>query len=142
MLRPVVILSLLLAFSFVSYGQSVQNVEHCSAAGCTTSSVSLAGRVCGNGPDEVSTTIDFGCSNKGNPITDLLFAVIRFLSAGVGLVIVVSVIIGGIQYIVSRGDPNATQAAIKRLTSAVMALLLFIFAYAILNYVIPGGLFK
>lgn len=82
------------------------------------------------------------CSNPHNGIVDLLFAIIRFLSDGVGLVVIVSVIIGGIQYITSRGDPNATGAAIKRLTSALTALLIFIFAYAILNYVIPVGFFK
>lgn len=107
----------------------------------------------------VRTSINFGCqgqacanggttgycsktANGNNGITDLLFAVIRFLSAGVGLVVIASVIVGGIQYIVSRGDPNATGAAIKRLTSSVIALLVFIFAYAILNFLIPGGFFN
>ncbi len=93
----------------------------------------------GSGYSAVPTSINFGCSQKGNPITDLLFAVIRFLSAGVGLVIIASVIVGGIQYIVARGDPNGTQAAVKRLISSTIALLVFIFAYAILNYVVPGG---
>ena len=82
------------------------------------------------------------CNSYHNGIEDLIFAIIRFLSDGVGLVIVMSVIIGGIQYITARGDPNATGAAIKRLTSALTALLIFIFAYAILNYVIPDGFFK
>jgi hypothetical protein len=71
-----------------------------------------------------------------------MFAIIRFLSAGVGLVIVASLIVGGIQYIVSRGDPNATSMAVKRLVSSVVALIVFIFAYAILNFVIPGGFFQ
>ena len=65
----------------------------------------------------------------------------KFLSDGVGLVIIASVIVGGIQYITSRGDPNATQKAIQRITSSVIALLVFIFGYAVLNYVIPAGFF-
>ncbi|MEI9913693.1 MAG: hypothetical protein WDN66_01680 [Candidatus Saccharibacteria bacterium] len=102
----------------------------------------LSGKICGGGANAVTTSIDFGCLNKGNPINDIIFAIIRFLSAGVGIVVVMSVIIGGIQYIMSRGDPNATQAAIGRLTSAVTALIVYIFAYAILNFVIPGGFFN
>lgn len=73
---------------------------------------------------------------------DLLFAVIRFLSIGVGLVITASMVWAGIQYTASRGDPNATSQSIKRLQANVVALLLFIFAYAILNYVVPGAVLK
>lgn len=73
---------------------------------------------------------------------DLLFAIIRFLSVGVGLVIVASMVYAGVQYIGSRGDPNANALAIKRIQSNVTALLIFIFSYALLNYVIPGQLLK
>lgn len=106
-----------------------------------------------NNNDVVSTTINFGCqgnsctngTTKGycgsphNPILDLAFAIIRFLSAGVGVVIVASFIVAGIQYTMSSGEPSATQAAIKRIQSNLTALILFIFGYAILNYFIPGG---
>lgn len=140
-----VLLCLIICFSLISLVHNTQSVEQCSSSSiCRVSPIRLTYQ-CGGGKAAVPTSIDFGCSDKGNPIDDLLFAIIRFLSDGVGLVVIASVIIGGIQYIVSRGDPNATQAAIKRLTSALIALLVFIFAYAILNYVIPpgpGGFFK
>ena len=70
---------------------------------------------------------------------DMLFAFIRFLSYGVGLVIVASLTYAGIQYIGSRGDPSANAQAVKRIQANVSALLLFVFAYAILNYIIPGA---
>ncbi len=92
---------------------------------------------CGGG-DGVKTSINIGCRGKGNPIADMAFAVIRILSAGVGLVVVGSIIVGGIQYSASRGDPQATALAINRIRSSLFALLLFIFGYALLNYVIPG----
>ena len=69
---------------------------------------------------------------------DVIFAIIRFLSAGAGLVIVGSLVWGGIQYSLSRGDPQATAAAVNRIKSVLVALFIFIFAYAILNYLIPG----
>lgn len=105
--------------------------------------------------DKVITSIDFGCygnqcvsnSNSAycqtphNPIIDLMFAIIRFLSDGVGLVIIASLIIAGIQYTFSAGEPQAVANATKRIHSSALALLLFIFAYALLNFVIPYGVF-
>lgn len=105
--------------------------------------------VCGGGTDSkgnpensVTTTIDIGCTGKGNAIVDMLFAIIRFLSAGVGLVIIGSIIFGGIQYTSSRGDPQATAKAVQRIQASVIALIIFIFGYAILGYLIPAGFLK
>jgi hypothetical protein len=101
----------------------------------------------------VRTTIDFGCKGNAcaqgsttgycstyhNGIVDLLFALIRVLSDGVGIVVIGSIVVGGIQFSASRGDPSASAAAITRVRTSLIALLLFIFAYAILNYIIPNG---
>lgn len=95
---------------------------------------------CGKGDTAYEPSIDLGCKGEGNGIMDLMFAVIRFLSLGVGLVIVASMVYAGLQYIGSRGDPNANALAIKRIQANVVALLLFIFAYALINYVVPGQL--
>lgn len=93
---------------------------------------------CGSGDTAYTPSIDIGCRGKGNAIADALFAIIRVLSDGVGLVVVGSVIVGGIQYSASRGDPQATAMAINRIRSSLLALLIFIFAYAFLNYLLPG----
>jgi hypothetical protein len=101
------------------------------------------GKTCGGVDYNAYTpSIDIGCRGQGNPIADALFGIIRFLSAGVGLVIVASIIVGGLQYTGSRGDPQATAMAVNRIRSSLYALLLFIFAYAILNYIIPAGFLK
>lgn len=97
---------------------------------------------CGGPGNEVSITINLGCRHKGNAVYDMIFAIVRFLSLGVGLVLVGSMIWAGIQYTSSRGDPQATAAAVNRIRSNVTALLIFIFAYAILNYVVPGQILK
>jgi len=96
----------------------------------------------GNNYSQFTTVIDFGCEGKGPAILDLIFGVIKFLTDGVGLVVVASIIYAGIQYIVSTGDPQATATAVKRIRSSIVALLLFIFAYAILNYVVPGAVLQ
>jgi hypothetical protein len=97
---------------------------------------------CGEGTNAVETSIDLGCTGKGNPILDMLFAAIRFLSAGVGIVVVFSTILAGIQYTTSRDNPESTQKAKGRLISNVVALVVFVFAYSILNFLIPGGFFN
>ncbi len=103
-----------------------------------------AAHVCGGGRGEnpYTPSIEIGCTGKGNPITDATFAIIRFLSNGVGLIIIGSLIVGGIQYSASRGDPQATANAIKRIQSTIFALLIYIFGYAFLNYIIPKGFFQ
>lgn len=132
---------------------SVQFVPHVFAihysgttgGGSTTTSTATAaavnGHVCGAAPNAVTTSIDIGCTGTGNPILDATYAVIRFLSAGVGLVIVGSIVLAGIQYSTSRGDPQSTAKALGRIRSTLFALLIFIFGYAFLNYIIPGGFF-
>ena len=97
---------------------------------------------CGSGTDSVVTAINIGCKGVGNPITDMTFAIIRFLSAGVGLVIIGSIIVAGIQYSASNGDPQAAAKAKSRISSTLTALVIFIFSYALLNYLIPGGFFN
>ncbi len=101
-----------------------------------------AGPYCGSGSNRVYTSIDLGCSHVGGPVTDLVFAIIRLLSDGVGIVVVASMIVAGIQYTVSQDDPQAKKNAMGRIQSSLLALVIFIFAYAILNYVIPQGFFK
>ena len=158
LLLPLVLVSVAFASATFASSANQSNITTCKSSGnCYSSTIQLASG-CGSGSGYVQTSFDFGCKGNACPtdkslgsgycstahsgITDLLFAIIRFLSDGVGLLIVLSVTIGGVQYITSRGEPQGTQAAIKRLTSSMVALLVFIFAYAILNYVIPGGFFS
>ncbi len=126
------------------YSPSIGSTYSCPGASCTfqdTKTVTSGRHYCGD-PPGVTTSINIGCEGKGNPILDMLFAFVRFLSAGVALVIVGSMIWAGIQYTSSRGDPQATAKAVSRIQSNVVALLIFIFAYAMLNYVIPGAVLK
>lgn len=130
-----------LGLSFVSLGL-VPAMATASAASKTSSFKSgdpVGKYPCGATSERVYTTVDIGCSGKGNPITDAAFAIIRVLSDGVGLVIIASIVYGGIQYSAAAGDPNSTSQAIHRIRESLIALLIFIFGYAILNYLIPAG---
>ncbi len=80
--------------------------------------------------------------NTGNgAIVTYLQLFLKFLSGGIGLVIVLMIVIGGVQYITSAGDPSLVKKAKERIVNALTALMLFILAYAILNFLIPGGIF-
>ena len=107
-----------------------------------------SGNFCGKGPGQQETAINFGCmgdkaaADKVNPIIDLTFSILRFLSAGVGIVIVASVVVGGIQYTVAQGEPQKQAAARGRVINALIALLLFLFTFAIVQWLVPkGGLY-
>lgn len=105
---------------------------------------------CGNLDDQsrnVKTKFNFGCLGKNGPanlgpIQDLVFALIRFASVGIGIVITVSLILAGLQYSMAEGNPENSQSAKQRAQYAVIGLAIYIFAFSILQYLIPGGLFK
>lgn len=108
------------------------------AQGNPQSSVA-AGKPCGSGSNTVTTGVDVGCQNTGNPIYDYLRAIIRFIAGIFGILAVLIVIISGIQYITSSGNPQAIAAAKKRLVNVIISIVLFVLMFGILNYLIPGG---
>jgi hypothetical protein len=75
-----------------------------------------------------------------NPIIVYLKAIINFLAVGVGLVAAISIVIAGFQFMTSRDNPQSVQSAIQRIWNSIIAIALFIFMYAILNFLVPGGL--
>ncbi len=121
--------------------QAEQDVAATAAAGGFQHDTQGAGGTCGSGDTAVGTTVDLGCKGKGNGIDDLLFAIIRFLVAGVGVVVIASVIVGGIQYSLAQGEPQKIAAARGRVISALGALLLYLFIFALMQWLVPGGVF-
>lgn len=65
---------------------------------------------------------------------------IKFLSAGVGLIVTIMIIIAGIQYSMAGGDPQKVAAAKSKITNAIVALVTYIFFFALLQWLWPGGL--
>ena len=65
---------------------------------------------------------------------------INFMAALVGIAVVVSIIVGGIQYSSSAGDPQKVTLAKNRIRNAIIALVTFLFLYALLQFLVPGGI--
>lgn len=106
---------------------------------------STDGSQCGR-KNPVKTRINFGCLGvKGpedmGPVEDLLYSLIRFLSAGIGVVLVIFIILAGIQYSASEGNPEATQNAKNKIRDAIIGLFIYLIAYAFVQFLVPGGIF-
>lgn len=67
---------------------------------------------------------------------------LNFLGAIVGLVVTISIVVGGIQYSSSADDPKKLAAAKERIRNAVIALVAFLFLFALLQWLVPGGGFN
>ncbi len=75
----------------------------------------------------------------GGAIIVYLRYVLQLLSSAVAAVVLLMIIIAGVQYITSGANPSQVKAAKDRLTNALIALVLFLCMFAILNYLVPGG---
>jgi len=91
------------------------------------------------------TAADFKKCNEANSkdpdcVTKYISTAILFLSGGVGIVVVIMIIIGGIQYTSSSGDPQKVGAAKQKIFNAVLALVAWVLLAGFLNYLVPGGI--
>lgn len=78
--------------------------------------------------------------NKNNcGIVRYIVIFIQLLSGIASVVIVASIIYGGIQYSMAGSDPQKTASAKDRIRNAIIALVFFIFGFALLNFLVPGG---
>lgn len=89
----------------------------------------------------ISTSI-IPCEGKGTEaIMNMLKFFLRILTTLVGIVAVGGIIYGGIQYTIARDNSEKTKEAIKMILNVVYGLVAFAFMVAILNFLIPGGIF-
>jgi hypothetical protein len=79
---------------------------------------------------------------SNNPIVKDLNKIVAFLSAGVGIIVVAVIILGGIQYMLAGDNPQAVGAAKQRIINGFIALVTFLLMFAFLQWLIPGGVFK
>lgn len=78
--------------------------------------------------------------NACDLLTTYVNPAIRFLTAFVGIGVTIAIVYGGIEYGSSAGDPAKAAAGKNRIRNALVALLGFFFLYALLNFLIPGGI--
>lgn len=77
---------------------------------------------------------------SGGAIVNYLRLILKLLSGVVGLLIILMLVVAGVQYMTSLGDPGRVKSAKDRIVNAITALVLFLTMFAILNFLIPGGI--
>lgn len=106
---------------------------------------------CSKDQQEITLPVDQGgtrCIPKNerttditqNPIFFYLRNILIFLGGGIGLAVVGGIITGSYMYITARANAAQTQQGQNIIINSVIGLLLFIFMYAILQFLIPGGI--
>jgi hypothetical protein len=112
---------------------------------------------CNGGPN--GQNCDLGCkdgtcsdplakpnANCKNNSCDLILKyvnpTINLFSILFGLVAVISLILGGIQFSTSEGDPQKANNAKSRITKTIVAIIAYFFMFSLLQFLVPGGLFN
>lgn len=90
---------------------------------------------------QIDTSLVNCDTNGGNPVISLVLQIINFLAVGVGIAVVGGIIWGGLLYASSNGDSSKAKQGITTIVNAVIGLLFFMFMYALINFIVPGGLF-
>jgi len=93
----------------------------------------------------LSLSVDFPAAACNKSSCDLIAKYvnpsINVLSACFGLIAVISLILGGIQFSMSEGDPQKAAAAKSRITNTIIAIVAYSLLYGFLQFLVPGGFF-
>ena len=88
-----------------------------------------------NGTIKVDGGLDGG---KGSDLSTAVIGIINGVVAVLGLVAVVVIIIGGINYMTSSGDAGKVKKAKDTILYGVIGLVICVLAFAIVNFVISN----
>lgn len=85
------------------------------------------------------------CHAAGDPcskfVTKYIQPWVTLLTVLIGVIAVISLILAAIQYSAAGDDPGAVSKAKDRIFQTVVGLLGYLFLFAFLNFLVPGGLF-
>ena len=76
------------------------------------------------------------CGDSSGILTGIVQPIIETLILVIGAVSVLVIVVGGLMYVLSTGDPNNTKRAKDAILYAVIGLVVAIFAQAIVSFVI------
>ena len=98
-------------------------------------------QTCDNGKASPTDADIKNCLNHNKIIQDLQ-TIVDFLSAAVALVVIGSLIFGGIQYSLAGDQAEMVTKAKKRITNSAVAMAAFLLMFAFIQWLIPGGIFS
>lgn len=85
--------------------------------------------------------------NKGDKLEDngvwgLLLLVLNIMTAGVGIVAVGGIVYGSILYTSAGDSSEKVKKAISVIMNVVIGIVAYVAMYAVLQFLIPGGIFS
>ena len=100
----------------------------------------FADDICGNTNISADIKAASGCPNVGNvpELQSVITNILNGIIAVSGLVAVIFIIIGGINYMTSNGDSAKVQKAKNTILYACIGLIICALAFAIVNWVIKS----
>lgn len=127
------VLALTVALGFVpsASAQTDQKTVKCGADQVPVG-VSINGNNC----------VDKGTTVENNVIFVWLSNIIKFLTVGVGIAATGGVVFGGFLYLTAQGNSSKTQKGVATIMNALIGVGLYALAFAIINFLIPGGVLK
>ena len=78
------------------------------------------------------------CASKGDQFAPIMKNVINTILYIVGIIAVISIILGGINYITSNGDASKIASAKNTIMYSVVGLIVAIMSFAIVNFVVTN----
>ncbi|MBR2994445.1 hypothetical protein IKF32_00805 [Candidatus Saccharibacteria bacterium] len=114
----------ILSIIFSSLLTAIPVFAECSADVCN-----------GNYPESVKAAC--GCTSSGSDaLPTVITAILNSIIGVAGLVAVIYIIIGGINYMTSAGDTSKVEKAKKTILYAVIGLVICVLAFGIVNWAI------
>lgn len=77
-----------------------------------------------------------GCSSDAPELQNVVIGIINGFVGALGLVAVIFIVVGGVNYMTSAGDSGKLQKAKNTILYAVIGLVICVLAFAIVNFVI------
>lgn len=85
---------------------------------------------CNNNPDSVV------CQSRNDNAASMMQVIINTLLYVIGIAAVIMIVVGGIRYSLSSGNPSQIKEAKDTIIYAVIGLVVAILSYAIVNFVV------
>ncbi len=124
-------LTMLVSFAMPASAQTDQKNVKCGADQVAVG-IAINGNNC----------VDKGTTVENNIIIVWMSSIIKFLTVGVGVAATGGIVYGGFLYLTAQGNAGKTQKGIATIINALIGILLYALAFAIINYLVPGGVLK
>ena len=109
---------------------------------CTGGNTTNCYPVCGPNDDPIKNqcVAASGCSGIGC-IEKYAIPAVNMLSGLVGILATISIVYAGIRYSSAQGDSGKLVLARKRIGNTIAGVIAWLFLYALMNWLLPGGVF-